>query len=243
MVEAVLSPSINIPIGGGQSSSQKLHVSGRKAIQRQYALANQNIIDQTAAYRKAGLHPLFAMGGGGGSIPPGVPIGGSSKPAISGQVSSKTIRPEEAALTNAQLGLIKAQTDEVTARAEASRASTAALTRSARPGATPVPLEFESMTQTVPLPGKPGQLAGSHPAWTKHNLSFGNHPMQLWAPAQETSEIFESVGMWPLIYANNTEAIHKWARGVFKDKSNIGKIGKFGRWILEAFAEEIEKRR
>ncbi len=106
----------SIGFGGGGSSSQRLIKSGRKAIQRQYALQNQNIPAQAEAYRKAGLHPLWAMGGGGsvGNTPP-VPLGGRSR-GVSGSFSSKVISGPEAASireSNARTKLLEAQADDL----------------------------------------------------------------------------------------------------------------------------------
>ena len=106
------------------------------------------------------------------------------------------------------------------------------------------PVEFEPQVQTIPIsPDKPGQVGGDHPAWMKHNMSFGNHSLSLWAPVKETSEIFETWSLWPAIYAANQDEIHKWAKGVFKDKSNIGKLSQFAKWALEIASDKIKERK
>ncbi len=229
----------NVDLGsvmGGGAPGQ--HSQINTAAKGQMKWGPQIIASQVQGWKDAGMHPLFAMGGAGAIGPPswiGKPDTGTRV-----AVSSKSIRPEEAAMNTARIGLIKAQTNEIEERAAASRAARAAEALAARPGAKALPLRYEEMTQTIPLPGKPGQVPGSHPAWTQHNLSFGNHSMKLWAPAQETSEIFESMAMWPLIYSANQNAIHKWAKGIFKDKSNIGKLTTFGKWLIQMAGDKLK---
>ncbi len=115
--QLAIGPSgVDVGFSSGGSSSQKLHKSGRKAIERQYALQNRNIPRQAAAYRAAGLHPLWAMGGGGavGSTPP-IPLGGRSG-SVGGSFSSKVISGAEAASireSNARTALLNAQTSDI----------------------------------------------------------------------------------------------------------------------------------
>ena len=83
------------------------------------------------AMRDSGLHPAFSAGGQSQASLIGGSVGGSSEAYPSqagssrgdGVYSAKLSNPQETAFREAQIGLIKAQTDEVLARAEASRAA------------------------------------------------------------------------------------------------------------------------
>ena len=215
---------------GGSSASQAGKATSR-VLRKNIKYQPELIKAQTQAYRDAGLHPAFIMGGGAGApVSVGVPDTGTA-----GQVSFQRIRYEEKQMHEANLRLINKQADYVQEQIEASRASRASNRLLGSAGsAMPIPLEYESAVQTVPIsPDRPGELAGSQPAWKTHNLTLGGYDLEIQAPAQETSEIFESMAMWPFVYAANKEAIHRWMGQLMKDKSNIGKLGGIWRYFYE----------
>ncbi len=214
------------------NASQKRQIRDAYKLQGRYAprIQTRMFDAQMEGFEKHGLHPLWAMGGGGmaNAGPPATV--GVQDTGMRAHISSKGVRPEEARL-------IKLQGDEIQERINASKTARAIEARNARRGATAIPLRYEEAVQTLPLPGKPGTIPGDHPAWKKHNLSLNGYNISLMAPAQDTSEMFESVGMWPFIYGANQKAIHKWARQYFKDHSNIGKMSTMARHLLDSAAD------
>ncbi len=101
------SPSIGISGGGGSSRAK-----GPR--EKDYLRQIEYIPKQYEAYREAGIHPAFAMGGGAPApamVGGGVPDTGSSV-----SISTKRVRAEEAAFTKeseARTQLLNAQTDEI----------------------------------------------------------------------------------------------------------------------------------
>ncbi len=122
---------------GGGVSTNKFKYQTRKAYE--YALRYQpNITRQNTLQasmvglkgtaeeaRRQGLHPLFALGGGGG-VSGGAPafVGGwASSPGGCSSYSSKNIRPEETALNDANLKLIEKRTAWIQEQIDASIAA------------------------------------------------------------------------------------------------------------------------
>ncbi len=222
--------------GPGRKSSYEIARAYQPGITQ--ANAKAAITGAASGARAAGLHPLFALGGGagGGSAP--AFVGGQPRTPNQYAVSSKKVNPSEALINDANLGLINKRKDWLQEQIDASKA--ARTDTNGTRGATPIPLEFESARQVVPIStDKPGQMAGDHPSWKLHNLSFGGYNISVWAPTQETEELFQSQSMWPLVYAANQNEIHRWAREVFKDKSNIGKLSTMGKWLLQWAGSKI----
>ena len=104
------------------------------------------------------------------------------------------------------------------------------------------PLKVEPNTVTAPIsPGNPGQRAGSEPGWGYKDLSLGGFDLKLNIPFDDVQELLsiESILWWPAIYAANDEAIHKWVGQLIDRKSNIGKLGAFGKFIYNMVKEKL----
>lgn len=107
----------------GQSRNdvrKQLRTQYRHALQYQPAInranTTANFLGTVDAAREAGLHPLFALGGGASSGGAPAFAGGTENTGIKGQVSSKAIRAQEAAqvrLTAAQAKYWEAKANEV----------------------------------------------------------------------------------------------------------------------------------
>lgn len=177
-----------------------------------------NRIQRTVAdARAAGIHPLFALGGatGGGSgssaPPPSGNYVGNALKYIRTRGNDKTRATQSSlvdksliAQATANTRLSNARADEVEWQLNNSINKRAeGISNSEQDG----PVNMEPVTRFHPVKGKPHLLPGEQPAWTTHRI----YPdLAIRAPAQEVSEIFESVAMWPMIYEENYKAINKW---------------------------------
>jgi hypothetical protein len=113
-----MSVGINVDLGGLGSDPgknyQKAYVYRIKYGPR---VISQELQAKVDAARKAGLHPLFAMGGSTNSPNPAM-IGGYQGSGLRGSVSSKSISPEEAEFMQARLETERAQASMYTAQAD-----------------------------------------------------------------------------------------------------------------------------
>ncbi len=163
----------------------------------------------------AGVHPLFALGGATG--------GSSAAQAPSGNIVGNALRELARAKENqgraAQSSLVDRaliESSEASTRLASARADTVEWqlansinkrnevnSNSQQDG----PVNLEPVKRFIPRKDTPHRLPGVQPAWTNHQIYSD---LKIRAPAQEISEVFESIAMWPMIYEENYKEINAW---------------------------------
>lgn len=170
------------------------------------ANAGANLRGTVKAAQRAGLHPLFALGGSAGGSAPAF-VGAQESGNVGGSFSSKRIRPEEAAMireSNARTDLLKAQRKQV-------EAETAVIN--------------SPNTKTIPLEDGPApQAEGLHQVMG--NAKFGTSQSQ---SAQGAEDRYHELGGFfqGLVNAGG-DVVYNFLRG--REDSIIDLQNAFKRW-------------
>jgi hypothetical protein len=162
--------------------------------------------------REAGLHPLFALGGGAGSGTGVVPVGGSKR-GISGQASTKLLSSQQTEFNNANTARVNAETDLIRQQIEESKARMADTMRNAnQDGSVPDSVTTESVR--VPSASTTSTGTAAHPEqgapmFQKYNTGLG---FPLWLPfsPEGPAEGADAILLWPITALKNSQELNKW---------------------------------
>lgn len=184
---------------------------GKYGARANRAYQAQHIQGLVEGARQAGMHPLFALGGGtgggAGSMP--VPIGATGAgPSVSGgaAVSNKAIRSEEMLLVASQTKMFDKQAEMYDALAKKALSEIPGNQDGAKV-TTEVTEIVDPRRRTASRPDDPSIEAGKKgPAWTPMAV-FKDGPEFL-VPGGQLSEAFDNLGMAMLFMAKNWKAVN-----------------------------------
>jgi hypothetical protein len=236
------SSSFSIGPDGFSIGSSKDPGIPRGSLRYQRNVLSNQLQWQTQDARKAGLHPLFALGRSAGVTPPAA-VGGQTT-----QASYQASPRGEKALQGAQLKLLEAQAAYYQSLANSAGAGsttdvsgfqegldhTFQQIRNEQAGVQAFPIRKEPAMEVMTKLDDDSLQMGRHGAWKTYNIGTKNYPLAIESHvAPEELFSLDQVMSWPMVYYRNEKAIDAWAWKVFKDKSNIGKLSKFARFLLK----------
>jgi hypothetical protein len=221
----------------------------RGSLRYQRNVLSNQIQWQTKDARAAGLHPLFALGKSGGVTPPAV-VGGARSEA-SYQGTGKGQRSLEAA----QLKLLEAQAAYYNSMANSAGAgSTTDVTgyqegldhtfdqiRKEQAAVRAFPIRKEPAMEVMTKIDDDSLQMGRHGAWKTYDVGPKGFPLRIesFVEPEELASL-DQILSWPLVYYRNEKVIDAWAWKVFKEKSKIGKLGKFARFLFNMATSKVK---
>lgn len=220
--------------GLGLSGGQK---TASSSLTKNWAREDTAIQRRVADARKAGIHPLFALGASvsqtqAGSPPTGSGIGTAFK--YNQRKDARERGVKSSLVDQALIEQANANARNADARTANEKWQLQNSINKRREGVANISqdgsVNMEPVTRFHPVKGKPHQLPGIMPAWNKFQI----YPdLKIWAPSQELSEVFESPAMWPMIMQENHRALAKWAGRATNRMTKNHPARKFIRWIKQ----------
>ncbi len=196
-------------------------LSSRADQKRQMGHDSTRIRRTVADARAAGVHPLFALGGatgGSSQLPPTGNYVGNALTSLARQREQKGRDSKQSLVDQALVESSQASARLAGARADTVEWELANSINKRNEQNSNVQqdlIDIQPVTRNIPETGNPSKLPGVQPAWTKFQI----YPdLIVDAPAEEISELFESPGMWPMVWEENKQAIKNW----FRNASNRG---------------------
>ena len=205
------------PIGAGLSMAQDYDArrDARHAHKRQlagtYTASKNQVLGTVAGAREAGLHPLFALGGGGAGIPaPVLPDQSNSGSRYFDAILQILAADKKADLNESQANLSNARAAEARMQNDVAHAAAAGLTLN------PYNPRFQEMKKGEVQPGRasdPSQNLNVKRAWTRTYFIPGSKDYLL-LPAEEPSEVFDSLALATMTYLHphNKPIIDAWLK-------------------------------
>jgi hypothetical protein len=175
-----------------RSQARKLRMQAYKQDRRHY---EKMYLSHVKGAKAAGLHPLFALGSGGGGSSPGIAIPGQSE---RGSFASDAVQAAQSAYQ--QHSLYERQKDLIDAQAELARARTleqvtsndnsdAIVDRAYYGQINPVTQEKKKgEVMAMGNPKHPEQSANVKSPWVKFRMG----DQEVWLPTEEISEFFDN---------------------------------------------------
>lgn len=193
-----------------------LNFAGTERANRANQQSYKNRIQWTVAdAKKAGVHPLFALGGSGAGVPPtaiahrlgdvannlGKAYEARTAAAAAEKLNEQQIKESDSRikLNEVQAGLVSSQIAREMQSFYSGGNDFYGLMNPA--------VEYQPDQVTRSAPGKPQLTAGKHPGWQRIRVGPGENDF-IYAPSKETADMWESAA--PIMYPQAIAKGGKW---------------------------------